>query len=104
MKPIIYEVNLTGPCSIEGEVREWLLGHIDEMEEISGFLPETEFLSEILNSDDSKNNFHFSVRYRLESESAFESYLKNQAERMRSLIPPNLKQKLEFSRRLLRSL
>ena len=78
---IIYEVNISLQPEIEAEYRDWLEKHIAEILTLPGFLDAQSF--DVQNSDDS-GKIDICVQYRLESQSALDSYFSQHAARLRA--------------------
>lgn len=79
---LVYEVNLEIEVAIAADYRDWLRGHVAGILALPGFLGAT--LSEVLEPAPPAGFAGLCVRYRVESEAAYASYLREHAPRMRA--------------------
>jgi hypothetical protein len=76
---IIYEVNLSIDRDVVAEYDAWLVGHIDEILALDGFIGADWY--ELV--DQQSDRCEYVVQYRLRDREALERYFRDHAERMR---------------------
>ncbi len=92
---ILYEVNIEIDERIRSEFLIWLKSHIEEMEEVPGILPNTQFFWDL----EQKNKA--SIHYLFKNQEYLDSYIDQLAPEMRGRLPDRFKEYLVFSRRCL---
>ncbi|MEO8000796.1 MAG: DUF4286 family protein [Arenimonas sp.] len=78
---VIYEVNVFVQRDIESEYREWLLGHIEEIIALPGFLDAHCF---DVQQEATADSVAICMQYRLESQAALDDYFARHAPRLRA--------------------
>lgn len=91
---IIYEVNILIPKSIYKDYLNWLKIHIEEMLSFDGFIKSKSYLIKTKDTTDKE----LCVHYYIESMKHYDSYLTNNAKKMRS---NKFADKINIKRRLL---
>lgn len=76
---VLYEVSLSVESAIESQYRDWLLGHIAEMESFPGFGPTSLWKLE----QDDPSKIEWVVAYTVDTRANLEHYLIHHAPRMR---------------------
>lgn len=94
---VIYEVNLNVDSDIAPEFARWLVGHVNDMLALPGFLSAETAREE----RESAETVGWSVRYHLESRQALETYFQHHAAQMRADGIKRFGQAFSASRRIL---
>ena len=92
-----YEVQIDVPVELEAEFVEWLIPHMEKMEELPCF-DGSERL-EVLDGDFASDAPRFLCRYFYESAEDFTRYLELYADNMRADLPDAWRAHLSFQRR-----
>ena len=96
MKQPIYEVNIElNPDQSLEAFMGWLRDHVEELEKLPGFLPETKIYFV------EGEKVTLSVHYHLVNREALEIYLREFAKEMRAKLPIRFREGIQFSRRIL---
>jgi len=99
---VIYEVNIQVPREMVIDYSAWLRLHVDEMLRFDVFYAAEVYVRHSDEENDEEGFFsHFTVHYRARDLEAVESYLQNQAPRMRQRVIEVFKSQVKISRRIL---
>jgi hypothetical protein len=96
---VVYEVNLSVDAALEGEYREWLRDHVGEMLALPGFVSARCF--DVL-APPAGNAVELCVQYLLRDQAALDSYLQQDAARMRADAETRFGTRAQARRRVLR--
>lgn len=82
MSEVVYEVNIDLDAAVEAEYRAWLVGHVDEILALPGFIDAR--VSDVVDPAAAPGRIAICMHYRLHDAAALQDYFEHHAPRLRA--------------------